>query len=119
MVAMSSPSTLSHACMACPVSASGSPDAKPSSVTTINRCAAAKRSEAVAGAAAVGTLDIRAILGRGCRGGRMAGQAGTDLCNQLLRRHRAAQVALGAELDGLSCGGVVPVRGRDEDERDV
>ena len=37
MVATSMPSTLSQACIACPVSASGSPEAKPSTVTTAAR----------------------------------------------------------------------------------
>ena len=47
MVAMSSPSTLSQACIAWPVSASGSPEAKPSSVTTTSRCSRGERSAAV------------------------------------------------------------------------
>ena len=38
MVATSSPSRLSQACMAWPVSASGSPEAKPRTVTTASRC---------------------------------------------------------------------------------
>ena len=41
MVAMSTPSTLSQACRAWPVSASGRPEAKPSTVTTSRRCSGA------------------------------------------------------------------------------
>ena len=43
MVAMSMPSTVSQACIACPVSASGRPEAKPSSVTAASRCSEAAR----------------------------------------------------------------------------
>jgi hypothetical protein len=43
MVATSSPSIDSQACIAWPVSASGSPEAKPSTTTTTARCQAAKR----------------------------------------------------------------------------
>src|SRR5256885_2224468 len=42
MVAMSTPSAVSQACMAWPVSASGRPEAKPRRVTTVRRCSATR-----------------------------------------------------------------------------
>lgn len=49
MVARSMPSAVSQACIACPVSASGSPEAKPSSVTAIRRCRAAREERVITG----------------------------------------------------------------------
>jgi hypothetical protein len=56
MVAMSTCSMLSHACIACPVSASGSPDAKASSITTTSRCKAARLKREGAALSAAGEL---------------------------------------------------------------
>jgi hypothetical protein len=42
MVAMSTPSALSHACIAWPVRASGRPEAKPRTVTATSRCSAVR-----------------------------------------------------------------------------
>jgi hypothetical protein len=56
IVAMSTCSTLSQACIAWPVSASGSPDANASKVTTIRRCAAARLKRRGASARTAGEL---------------------------------------------------------------
>ena len=66
MVATSSPSMLSQACIAWPVSASGNPEAKPSTSTTKSRCQAAARwaqdaASAVATGIAVGQMRQHAM----------------------------------------------------------
>ena len=56
MVAMSMPSALSQACIAWPVSASGRPEAKPSTVTANSRCSAVRSRRAVEARAGGGVM---------------------------------------------------------------